>query len=40
MKTLVTIIKWLLPGLLLLLLLLIAGSSINHQVQTPCEEAG
>ncbi len=39
MKTLVTIIKWLLPGLLLLLLLLIAGSSINHRLQTPHEEA-
>jgi len=39
MKTVLTIIKWLLPGLMLLLLLLIAGSSINHRLQTPREEA-
>jgi pimeloyl-ACP methyl ester carboxylesterase len=39
MQWFVTVIKWLLLGSLLLLIGLIAGSSIYHAVQTPREEA-
>ena len=39
MQVFLTILKWLFLGLLLLLIGLIAGSSINHAVQTPREEA-
>jgi pimeloyl-ACP methyl ester carboxylesterase len=38
-QTFLTIIKWLVLGLLLLLIGLITGSSIYHAVQTPREEA-
>lgn len=39
MQTFLTVIKWLLLGLLLLLIALIGGSSIYHAVQSPREEA-
>lgn len=39
MKMLLTALKWLLLGLPLLLLLLMIGSTINHRLQTPREEA-
>ena len=39
MKTFFAVIKWLVVGLLLLLAGLIVGSSINHRLQTPREEA-
>jgi pimeloyl-ACP methyl ester carboxylesterase len=39
MKTILSIIKWISLGLLALLLVLIAGSSLNHVVQTAREEA-
>lgn len=38
-KRFLTIVKWLVLGPLLLLALVITGSLINHQVQTPREEA-
>jgi pimeloyl-ACP methyl ester carboxylesterase len=39
MQGFLAVVKWLFLGLLLLLIGLIAGSSINHAVQTPREEA-
>ena len=39
MKAFFSITKWLVGGMLLLVTLLIAGSSINHRLQTPREEA-
>jgi len=39
MRRLMMVIKWFLLGLLFLLALLILGSSINHRLQTPREEA-